>query len=156
MDIVSTTFLADVHLGKLARLLRLLGFDTLCESSFTTAGLTSIAARQKRTLLTRNALPGNDDTINSFFIRYEEPKDQLQQVLNHFELKDEIHPFTRCLVCNAVLETVLKEAILLQLAESTSKYYNDFWQCTHCKRIYWKGSHYNRMLNLISSIKNLN
>ena len=146
-------FIADVHLGKLAKLLRMLGFDTLYDNSFTNSELISIALQQNRILLSRNAVINNHKTeLQSFFISYQNPELQLQQVLQNFNIKKQIHPFTRCIVCNGTLQAVSKDDILLQLPQNTNQYFNEFWQCNNCNRIYWKGSHYERMSRLIEII----
>jgi uncharacterized protein with PIN domain len=146
-------FIADVHLGKLAKLLRMLGFDTLYNNSLTNSELKSVALEQGRMLLSRNASINNYKTqLQSFYISYEHPELQLQQVMQHFNLTKQIHPFTRCIICNGILQPIAKEDILLQLPQNTIQYFNEFWQCNNCKRIYWKGSHYEHMSQLIEKI----
>ena len=146
-------FLADANVGKLARLLRMLGFDTGYDNAFSTRQLEDIAERQSRILLTRNPaaeklFPG----IQSFVVADEKPYIQLCQVIQHFNLKKRILPFTRCIECNAILVAVSKENIVERLQENTALYFDDFWQCNNCNRIYWKGSHYERMLQLAEEI----
>jgi len=146
-------FIADVHLGKLARMLRMLGFDTAYNNAFSNAALISIALEQHRVLLSRNGIIGRKHpALTTFFISHDEPEAQLENVLQHFHLLPHIHPFSRCMVCNGILESVSKEDILEQLLEKTAIYYHQFWQCTNCKRIYWKGPHYNRMMRFIQQI----
>ena len=146
-------FIADVHMGKLARMLRMLGFDTMYNNAFSNAGLISIALEQDRVLLSRNrAIGRKHPALTTFFISHDEPEAQLENVLQHFQLLQHIQPFSRCMVCNGILEPVLKEDILEQLPEKTAIYYHEFWQCTNCKRIYWKGPHYNRMMGFIGRI----
>ena len=146
-------FIADVHCGKLAKLLRILGFDTTYNNSHTNKELLSIAAEESRILLSRNITFNKSDRVQFFFIQHEEPTEQLKQVLNHFNLKDKIHPFTRCTLCNGILEDVSKENILQQLQENTLLYYHEFWKCSTCGNIYWKGSHFNRMKKMIEEVK---
>ena len=143
-------FVADVHLGKLARLLRLLGFDTMYKNSYTNNDLINIASEQNKILLTRNASIYKNNGIVSFVIQTEDPEAQLKQVLDHFNLKERITPFSRCMVCNGILQITPKENIALQLPENTGKYFNEFWQCAGCNRIYWKGPHYNSMMALVN------
>jgi uncharacterized protein len=149
---METKFIADVHLGKLARLLRMLGFDTVYENSFATNELISISREQERILLSRNSSFAKDNTIKTFITTAEEPLTQLKQVVEYFELKNEFHPFSRCIVCNGELQTVSKQEISHLLPENTFRYFNEFWQCSNCRRIYWKGSHYERMLQTIQTI----
>jgi len=145
-------FIADVHLGKLARLLRLLGFDTAYENNFTNQDLASIALEQSRILLTRNTYPSKQQSLQYFIIKNEDPSAQLKQVVEHFNLKNEFYPFSRCVVCNGILEIVSKEKIIHLLEENTVQHFDKFWQCSNCRRIYWKGSHYDRMLQRIKKM----
>jgi uncharacterized protein with PIN domain len=147
-------FIADVHLGKLAKLLRMLGFDTLYDNSVSNKDLISIAVEENRILLSRNNSLKNISELRSFIIADEHSEAQLKQVLQHFNLKDQLHPFTRCIICNSMLQSVSKNDIISQLPQNTALYYNEFWQCNNCKRIYWKGSHYERMKKLIEEIEN--
>jgi len=145
-------FIADVHLGKLARLLRMLGFDTIYRNDFTTTELTKISKEQGRMLLSRNASLSKNKLINCLVVTNEDAFIQLQQVILHFDLKDQVRPFSRCIVCNGTLEPVSKERIVHLLKRNTAEYFNEFWQCTDCRRIYWKGSHFERMLKTIQTI----
>jgi len=142
-------FIADVHLGKLARLLRMLGFDVVYDNAFTNAELISIAIEQNRILLSRNEAFGKDNSFQSFLIIDEEPDLQLTQVIKHFELKKDLAPFTRCIVCNGLLQSISKEEIKDKLLANAFQYFNEFCQCSNCGRIYWKGSHYERMKKLV-------
>jgi len=144
-------FIADVHLGKLARLLRLLGFDTFYENNVTINDLLRLSTDQDRIILSRNKLFSKKSN-KSFLVTDENPSIQLKQLYDHFHLKDQIHPFSRCIVCNGTLEAVTKEKISVLLEKNTSQYFNEFWQCKHCKRIYWKGTHYENMLKKIQNI----
>jgi uncharacterized protein with PIN domain len=142
-------FVADVHLGKLARLLRLLGLDTTYQNNFTNAELIKIAVAEDRVLLSRNTGLSTNACIRSFLVTDEDPLRQLRQVVEHFDLKDQFRPFSRCLVCNGTLEPVSKKSVFYLLQKNTADYFNEFWQCNNCKRIYWKGSHYEKMLKTI-------
>lgn len=146
-------FIADVHLGKLARALRLLGFDTLYSNTFTAAQLTAIAAAQNRTLLSRSAAFSKNQRVRSLVLKSETPEAQVQQVVQEMQLRQQLCPFSRCLMCNGLLAPVSKEAVSIHLEQNTATYVNAFWQCTLCRRVYWKGSHYNRMLQLVERIK---
>jgi hypothetical protein len=144
-------FVCDVHLGKLAKLLRLLGFDTAYENSFTKIELVNIGGEQERIVLSRDrSLSKNNFKV--IIIEDEEPMHQLKQVVDALVLKNHFQLFSRCLICNGELKTVSKEEISNLLKENTSHYFNEFWQCMNCRRIYWKGSHYEKMLKTIESI----
>lgn len=145
-------FIADVHLGKLAKLLRLLGFDTTYKNNFTSNELIKISQEQHRVLLSRNISLAKNKLIKCFIVTNEDPFVQLKQAVEHFGLRNQFNPFSRCIVCNGMLETVSRESIAYLLEKNTSAYFNEFWQCHNCKRIYWKGSHYERMLKTIESL----
>src|SRR5690349_1904999 len=133
-------FIADVHLGKLARTLRLLGFDTVYKNSLTAAELMGIALEEERVLLSRNTLlPKKNASLRFLLIHDENPLQQIKQVIEELNLTY-FEPFSRCLVCNALLNVVSKESVLGDLPLNTAKYFDLFWQCSNCKRIYWKGS----------------
>ena len=149
----SISFVADVHLGKLARNLRMLGFDTVYQHNFTLDNLVKIAIEEKRVLLSRNAALLKNSSITFFWIENEEPLKQLGAVVDHFDLGNRFSPFTRCLICNGQLMIIEKEMIVSQLEENTASYYHEFWQCSNCKRVYWKGAHYKRMQKLLSFLK---
>jgi uncharacterized protein len=145
-------FVADVHLGKLARALRLLGFDTRYSNTFTPAQLVAMAKEENAVLLSRSTAFSKITAIQSFLIQSEEPEKQLQAVVQHFNLQKQLQPFTRCLICNGQLEAVTKESVYTQLEPNTATFFDAFWQCATCKRIYWKGSHYDRMLKLVEKV----
>ena len=146
-------FIADVHLGKLVRLMRMLGFDVAYNNSFSNKELFFIAIDKSLVLLSRNHAVSAITGLHYFIITSEEAMVQLQEVITHFALREQIHPFTKCLVCNGALYEVTKDAVVEQLLLGTKQYFNEFWQCDDCKRIYWKGSHYERMQQLIKQIK---
>lgn len=146
-------FIADVHLGKLAKGLRMAGFDVLYQTDYTHSELKTVAVQQDRVLLSRNVAFAKDSVVKTFILQSEDWYVQLQQVVEKFKLRERFKPFTRCLACNGVLQSVSKEEKEPQLEENTRNYYNEFWQCDNCKRIYWKGSHYERMKKLISELK---
>ena len=149
---MSNKFVADVHLGKLARLLRLLGFDTLYKNDYTSKEFLQIGSKEDRIVLSRNSSLVRNKELKCLIIASEDPLLQLKQVVHQFGLKNQIHPFTRCIICNGILKPVAKESVHHQLQKNTVLYFNEFWQCQNCKRIYWKGSHYERMKKTIESI----
>ncbi len=147
-------FIADVHLGKLTRYLRLLGFDVLYNNSYQPAEMIDISVKQNRTLLSKNALLQKQyPQLSLCVIKHSDSLEQLQQVIKQFELFNQFQPFTRCLVCNGMLVSVLKEDIILFLPKNTATYYDEFWQCTQCSHVYWKGAHYNRMIKWLHRLQ---
>ncbi len=147
-------FILDVHLGKLARLLRMLGFDALYRNDYKDSEMVYLAMHQRRILVTRDReLCQKTPKHLACFISAAEPYRQLEELLNNYNLLNRIHPFHRCLICNAVLQPVEKQAILHRLEPKTKRYYQEFYQCTHCGKIYWKGSHYERMKAFIDWLR---
>ena len=147
-------FVLDVHLGKLARLLRLLGFDCRYENDFTESRLIDFCEEEQRILLTRSAgLLKHKTVIWGGLLRSEQPEQQLREVLGRFQLTGQLTPFKRCTVCNGLLHAVSKAEIADQLLPQTDAHFTDFWQCGHCCCIYWAGSHHVRMDALVTELK---
>ncbi len=145
-------FCADVHLGKLSRFLRLPGFDTVYSNSLSKAELHAIAKIENRILLSKDRFFGKFRDINFLLIESFDPVEQLVEVVNHFHLKDAFSPFTRCLDCSQKLRPVAIEQVAGRLLPNTRKYFPEFFECSGCKKIYWKGSHYERMTRLVEAI----
>ncbi|GAA3137117.1 Mut7-C RNAse domain-containing protein [Streptomyces echinatus] len=138
-------FLLDVHLGTLARRLRLLGVDTAYES--TDIGDPALAARsaaEKRVMLSRDrGLLRRRELWAGAFVYSTRPDDQLQDVLDRFA--PELRPWTRCTACNGLLREATKEEVADQLKGGTQRSYDVFAQCTACGRAYWKGAHHEQL-----------
>jgi uncharacterized protein with PIN domain len=146
-------FVLDNHLGQLAVYLRMLGFDTLYRNDYQDNELAQVAEQEGRILLTRDRrLLMRKVIVYGYCIRSLEPKHQTIEVLHHYNLFDRISPFQRCLRCNHPLQPVSKEAVLDRLEPLTKRYYNAFHLCPVCNRVYWKGSHYERMQRLIEAV----
>lgn len=146
-------FIADVHLGKLAKLLRLLGFNTLYSNAFTNEELVAMAKEENRILLSKSNAYSKLSELEFLRINSSDVDEQLTQVVKHFYLQEMLRPFTRCLICNGELATVPKELVEAELLPETRKFFHEFFKCAHCSRIYWKGSHYERMLELLEKIQ---
>jgi uncharacterized protein with PIN domain len=146
-------FVLDTHLGKLAAYLRMLGFDSLYRNDCQDAELAQISASQQRTLLSRDrGLLKRSAVTRGYLVREAQPQRQLIEVLCRFELSGSIAPFRRCLHCNALLQGVSKDLISDRLPPRTRKHYEEFHACPDCNRLYWKGSHYQRMAGLIERV----
>ncbi|MBL7076766.1 MAG: Mut7-C ubiquitin/RNAse domain-containing protein [Kiritimatiellae bacterium] len=148
-----TRFILDVHLGKLARYLRLLGFDSLYRNDYDDPEIIATAIAEHRIILTRDRrLLFNSTVTHGYFIRATEAVQQTREVLQRLDLANSIHPFQRCIACNGLLEPVPKATILNRLPPRTQRDYEEFSQCTACKRVYWKGSHYDHMTQRIHEL----
>lgn len=149
-----TKFILDVHLGKLAKYLRFLGFDTLYKNNIVDPEIIRISKDNNRIIITRDSgILKNAAVTHGYFVRSQKPKEQLAEVIRRFNLESLIDPFTRCSECNGKIEEIAKDSIVNELDTQTRKYYNKFYQCTKCRKIYWQGSHYQRLSNFINSIR---
>ena len=145
-------FFADAQLGRLARYLRLCGFDTLYENNIDDADLARRAAAQRRIVLSRDRqLLMRREITHGCHIRQDRPVEQLAHVIQRCDLANRSRPFTRCMECNGLLDSVDKEDIGPDLKPQTRAYYDEFWRCRGCGRIYWRGSHYRRLQQLLAS-----
>lgn len=150
----NTRFVLDAHLGRLAAYLRMLGFDTLYRNDYDDPELAETSANEHRILLTcdRRLLMRKQIT-HGYFVRERQPKQQLLEILNRFDLFNNQQPFTRCMHCNGTTQPVDKHKIEARLLPKTKKYYDEFFQCEVCNKIYWKGSHYIKMQAMVDKIK---
>lgn len=141
-----STFVLDVHLGKLARMMRLLGFDCLYRNDYADSEIVHISVQQNRIILTRDRhLLQTGVVTRGYWVRSGEVDDQIKEVLRRFDLFSQVRPFQRCLLCNGALERVRKEDILRHLEPKTILYYNTFFRCSRCGQIYWKGTHFEKL-----------
>lgn len=146
-------FVLDTHLGRLAAYLRMLGFDSLYRNDYQDEELAHISANQQRTLLSRDrGLLKRSIVTHGYLVREMQPRQQLIEVLRRFDLSGSIAPFRRCLHCNALLRPVAKESVNHHLLPNTRQHYDEFHVCPECDRIYWKGSHHQRMKRLIERV----
>jgi uncharacterized protein with PIN domain len=139
-------FLADAHLGALARFLRMLGFDTLHEHAFTDRGIRRLAAAERRIVLSRDReLLKCREIARGCYVHALRAEAQLREVAERYGLAARARPFTRCLRCNVELRPVDKAAIEDALPPKVRAAQARFVRCDGCGRIYWPGSHYARM-----------
>lgn len=149
-----TRFVLDTHLGKLATYLRLLGFDTLYRNDYDDRELARISAEEGRILLTRDrGLLKRNRVIHGHLVRANQPRPQLREVLQRFDLYEDLDPFSRCLRCNGLLQPVAKEEVIERLEPGTRRHYDRFWRCVQCGQVYWRGPHYQRMLRFVESLE---
>lgn len=135
-------FVVDVNVGKLARLLRLLGFDAVYHSGFGDETLARIAHEEQRIMLTKDATLLKRKIVQfGRLVRSTTPREQLLEVVELYDLARQARPFSRCLCCNSILEVIPKEEIIDRLQPLTRKYYDSFYICPGCDRLYWAGSH---------------
>ena len=143
-------FVADAHLGGLARYLRMAGFDTLYSNDLTDDTVEALAIDEQRTILTRDRELLKRRTItHGCFVRAIRPEEQFRELARRLGLSRVARPFSLCLHCNAPLRAVPKAEVLAQLPDSVRDTQDAFSKCDRCGRVYWKGSHYQRMAALI-------
>jgi hypothetical protein len=146
-------FVADAHLGALARLLRMAGFDTLHDNAYSDETIRRIAATESRVILTRDrALLKCRDVTHGCYVRALKPPAQLAEVVERLQLASSMAPFTLCLHCNLPLAEAGKDEVRHRLPETVAQAYAHFKTCAGCRRIYWEGSHWRRMRELLARV----
>ncbi len=146
-------FIADVHLGKLARKLRLLGFDTCFESNLDDNEIIRMSLAESRVVLSRDKELINDSRITQGYrILSSDPREQIREVMIRFDLQNNLNPFSRCIDCNGMIENVSKESVNEYLPPKTRLYFDEFFRCRGCGKIYWEGSHYENMKKQIQNL----
>ena len=149
-----TWFVADGHLGRLTRNLRLLGFDVAYLKNADDRQLLEVMARENRALLTRDRrLLMHGIVQHGYYPRSQNADEQTIEVVRRFYLSELIAPFTRCLRCNAPLEEAAKADVIDKLEPLTKIYYDQFRRCPDCKQTYWSGSHFPKLQKRIEEIR---
>lgn len=146
-------FVADAHLGRLARGLRLLGFDTLFANDPGDRELARVSAEEGRILLSRDrALLRRSRITHGLWIASVRPREQLAYVIDRLDLSGLFRPFTRCTVCNGDLALVPARGLEAELPPRVLAAFASFWRCGGCGRIYWEGSHYERLHRFVEQL----
>ncbi|HMD99910.1 MAG TPA: Mut7-C RNAse domain-containing protein [Terriglobia bacterium] len=140
-------FAVDRHLGRLARLLRLVGYDTLYSPTASVGRLKESAAREERAILTRGRLERRFTGVPGVVgVRSAVAAEQLREVVEHFGLDTHAGLWTRCTLCNGVIEKVAKASVESELDPKIFNLYEEFFRCASCRHLYWRGSHVDRIL----------
>lgn len=146
-------FVTDGHLGRLAAFLRMLGFDTWYDRFANDTLLAAVASSEHRCLLTRDVgLLKRREVAAGYCVRSHKPHDQLREIAGRFALHSHFIPFSRCMDCNGPLCQVPKTEIADLLPPHTRETKTEFSRCLHCGKIYWRGSHYARMVQRIEQL----
>jgi uncharacterized protein len=146
-------FVADAHLGRLARYLRMLGFDCIYRPDIGDHEVIDISLKEERVVLTRDVgILKENRTRHGYFIRSQFPRKQLVEVVLRYNLTEDQSPFIRCMMCNGLLVAVEKNEVLHQLPEKVKVYFNEYYQCNQCGKIYWEGSHHEDMKRFIRAL----
>ncbi|MGG8409964.1 Mut7-C RNAse domain-containing protein [Streptomyces sp. 12297] len=143
-------FLLDVHLGTLARRLRLLGVDAAYESEdIGDPALATRSAAEQRVLLSRDrGLLRRREIFAGGYVYSDRPDEQLRDVLGRFA--PELRPWTRCTACNGPLSRAAKDTVVDRIEDGTHRSYDVFAQCADCARVYWRGAHHARLERIVS------
>jgi len=155
-ELTEYRFVLDVNLGKLAKLIRMIGFDVLYNNSYDDAEIEFLSVRDNRIVLTRDRKLLKRKMIqHGYWVRSNDPKEQIKEVIIRFKLNGRIKKFHRCINCNGVIKQIEKHKILHSLEPLTKQYFDEFYRCNSCMQIYWKGSHYEKMNDHIRNLWNL-
>ena len=152
-------FVADGMLGKLTRWLRMLGYDVEYFNMLDDDELIEVAKSERRILLTRDLrLYQKAPTrgVEAFLIEGKTRYEKLAELAKRYSLRLEIDTAnSRCPQCNSNIREVQKEQVLDRIPQSTSRFYNDFWECINCGKIYWRGSHWKKIGKTLSQAKEI-
>ena len=148
-----TRFVADAHLGGLARLLRMTGFDTLYDNGFRDDKVEALALGEGRIVLTRDReLLKRRRITHGCYVHALPPAEQLREVFDRLDLAASARPFTLRPVCNAPLHAVDKAQVAAALPPGVRDRHERFSRCDRCLRVFWEGSHWQRMRSMIDDL----
>jgi len=146
-------FIADINLGDIVKYMRVLGFDIYYNSLLSTRKIIKISKRENRVILTKSRkFLKFKDVTHGIFIRPGTTTEQIRRIIDYLDIKDDIKPFSRCLRCNTLLKSVLKENILDRIPPKTKEFCDEYVQCQSCDKIYWKGTHFINMKKVVRQI----
>lgn len=147
------SFIVDVHLGKLLKTLRLLGFDAVSNQNWDDIDIIHKSNEQHRMILTRDvSLLKNGASRFGYWMRSQDPDQQIKELFRRFSLADHLEPFSRCMKCNGLLEEVPLSKIEDRVPPKVKKWQSQFFQCIQCSQVYWKGSHYEKLQQKVDEL----
>jgi len=147
-------FVVDVNLGKLAHKLRLLGFDTCFRNDLQDDEIVRIASKAKRIILTRDkGILKRNEVKHGYFLRNDDPEKQVSEVVERLQLQQLFRPLSRCSNCNGLIEDVEKQSVMNLIESDTYEYYDEFWRCVECGKVYWKGSHFKKIISWAENLR---
>ena len=148
-----TRFVLDVHLGRLAAYLRMLGFDSSYRSCATDPELVRESVEEKRILLTRDrGLLKHSAVTHGYWVRETDSRRQAAEIVARFDLARRMQPFTRCMACNTMLRRASQEEVRGRVPAGVLERSDEFQVCARCGRVFWKGSHHTRMCNWVEEL----
>jgi len=150
------SFLLDVHLGTLARYLRMAGLDALYESKdYGDAFLAEVASTDEHIMLSRDiGLLKRGKVTYGHWVRNTDPKEQFKEIVALYGLQESFKPMSRCIKCNEPIYVVEKSAITALVPPKVYAWKEEFFQCSGCSQVYWEGSHHEKMMALLKEVSN--
>lgn len=149
-------FVLDVGLGRLSGFLRMLGFDTLWRNDFADDELARVSRDEDRVLLTRDlGVLKRSEVVHGYYPRETDPAHQLVEVVRRYGLTSRMRPFSRCLACNASLAPAEPHEVKDRVPEGVAERHSRFQQCPDCRRVFWPGTHHQRMQALVDRLRAL-
>lgn len=146
-------FILDVHLGKLARYLRMLGFDSAWRRKWNDSEIIDKSLEESRIILTRDiGILKQKRVTRGYWLRSDRPQRQLAEVVEALDLQGQANPFTRCMECNGMIRPVARGDLEGRIDPDIRDRFELFWECTACGRIYWQGSHWRRMRRVVERV----
>lgn len=150
------SFVLDVHLGALARLLRMMGIDAVYRNDCTDKEIVAIAVSENRAVLTKDVgLLKHKQLHWGYWLRSQQAEEQFREVAKRFALCAIINPFSRCIACNGIIKEVEKSNVANLLPKNTERYFTEFYRCGQCGKLYWKGSHFEAMQKTVERLKSI-
>ena len=144
-------FVADAHMGGLARMLRMLGFDTIYDNALDDPEIVALARAENRVVLTRDReMLKCRDILRGCYVHALKPEAQLREVAARYAIAERMRAFSLCLHCNLPLQPASADAIAAQVPETIQAQYTTFMYCAGCRRVYWEGSHWDRMRRVLA------
>ena len=146
-------FVLDVHLGKLTRYLRLIGFDTLYRNDYSDEDIVRLSVNERRAILTRDRCILKRSAVSrGYWLRHRQPRAQLEETVRVFDLWARIEPFCRCIQCNGNLLRIDRASVVGRIPPRVARDFDEFSVCDECDRVYWRGSHYDRLALLVREL----
>lgn len=144
-------FICDHMLGTLAKWLRLMGFDVLYPGPIPDSEMKEIAAKEGRIILTRDKELSSTEKAQTLYVESDNLEEQLLFTVSALELKIK-NPMSRCSLCNSLIQRVERESVMGKVPEGVLSRQKEFWFCPRCKKYYWQGSHWDRIVKMIEKI----
>lgn len=155
-DLNEYKFIVDANIGKVARNLRMLGFDTYYDFDLPDKEIVNLAEREKRIILSRDwGLLKRKNAIFGYYPRSTNTDEQLDEIIKRYNLFDKFNPLTLCLECNGQILQTNKLEVKNEIDSGVYDFYDEFYKCQNCNKIFWKGSHYDKMKLAIEKWKSL-